>query len=255
MNSRGYALLLPSRCNEPSLSPRGALVEPVTLHVYSVSGSETVRKVNRVLGKLRTGAFHTAVEVYGQEWSYGYTEKGSGVFCCNPKECDAHIYLYSVPMGHTSLSQQTILALMGRLAREWQGEDYDILRCNCCHFSNELLRRLGLGSMPKQFLSLASTGRRDAGGQGRDAGGAAPSRAGGRTARRAQRLERQSAACEQKAIALQADFLGSRRDPTLAEQSVLVHIDMSWWKRTYAALQGAHWNLSLGGSGNSDFGG
>lgn len=28
-----------------------------------------------------------------------------------------------------------------RLAREWQGEDYDILRCNCCHFSNELLRR------------------------------------------------------------------------------------------------------------------
>eukprot|EP00913_Durusdinium_trenchii_P009777 g9182.t1 len=61
-------------------------------------------------------------------------------------------------MGSTFLSQQTVLALIGRLAKEWQGDDYDILRCNCCHFSNELLRRLGLGPLPKQFTNLAGTG-------------------------------------------------------------------------------------------------
>jgi hypothetical protein len=26
------------------------------------------------------------------------------------------------------------------MAKEWQGDDFDILRCNCCHFSHELLR-------------------------------------------------------------------------------------------------------------------
>ena len=108
-------------------------------------------EVNRMLGHLHTGAFHTAVEVHGkavsrkclckaQEWSYGYAKKGTGVFCCAPKECNAHIYLYSVPMGSTCLPPQTVLAMVGRLAKEWQGEDYDILRCNCCHFTDELLR-------------------------------------------------------------------------------------------------------------------
>lgn len=166
--SRGYALLLPSRVlSEPETlesapagqKPRGSSSgAPVTLHVYSVSGSQTVCKVNRFLSHLRTGAYHTAVEVHGKEWSYGYADKGSGVFCCPPKECDAHTYLYSLPMGHTQLLEQTVLALIGRMAKEWQGDDYDILRCNCCHFSHELLRRLGLGPLPKQFMSLASAG-------------------------------------------------------------------------------------------------
>eukprot|EP00434_Breviolum_minutum_P041314 symbB.v1.2.036752.t1/scaffold5259.1/size29278/3 len=167
--SRGYALLIPSRVGEArpvsssqggscKNSTNGAGGASVTLHVYSVSGSQTVCKVNRFLSQLRTGAFHTAVEVHGKEWSYGYSAKGTGVFCCPPKECEAHIYLYSLPMGQTQLSERTVLALIGRLAKEWQGDDYDILRCNCCHFSNELLRRLGLGPLPQQFMSLASTG-------------------------------------------------------------------------------------------------
>ncbi|CAK9066474.1 unnamed protein product, partial [Durusdinium trenchii] len=89
MATRGYALLLPSRVGElkTELPPQGGSKgTSVTLHVYSVSASQTVRKVNRFLGHLSTGAFHTAVEVHGKEWSYGFAEKGSGVFCCNPKE-------------------------------------------------------------------------------------------------------------------------------------------------------------------------
>ena len=34
------------------------------------------------------------------------------------KECNAHIYLYSVPMGATCLPPQTVLAMMGRLLGE-----------------------------------------------------------------------------------------------------------------------------------------
>ena len=38
-------------------------------------------EVLRVAG---TGAFHAAVEVYRAEWSYGFTDEGTGVFCCEP---------------------------------------------------------------------------------------------------------------------------------------------------------------------------
>ncbi|CAE8743086.1 unnamed protein product, partial [Polarella glacialis] len=111
--------------------PPAVVGAQVTIHVYHVSISSAVQKVNKMLARLRTGAFHVAVEVYGKEWSFGYTEDGStGVWCCQPKQCDAHTYLRSLPMGRSRLSQTEVLALIGRLSREWQGEDYDLLRCN-----------------------------------------------------------------------------------------------------------------------------
>mmetsp|Transcript_20417 Transcript_20417/g.36601 ORF Transcript_20417/g.36601 Transcript_20417/m.36601 type:complete len:219 (+) Transcript_20417:92-748(+) len=165
MAFHGYSRLLPSE-REPETSwlersyPKEEIVPKtaVTLHVYSVSGSSTVKKVNRVLEPMQMGAFHAAVEVYGKEWSFGYTEEGTGVFCCNPRGCEAHVYLHSLAMGRTGLSQSAVLALIGSLARDWQGDDYDLLRCNCCHFSDELLRQLGVKPLPKQLLKLAGVG-------------------------------------------------------------------------------------------------
>eukprot|EP00930_Biecheleria_cincta_P004531 TRINITY_DN105443_c0_g1_i1.p1 TRINITY_DN105443_c0_g1~~TRINITY_DN105443_c0_g1_i1.p1 ORF type:complete len:232 (-),score=54.33 TRINITY_DN105443_c0_g1_i1:581-1276(-) len=165
VRSNGYALLLPSQAvdHRPTrFQDQEARTSPaaqVTLHVYSVSTASSVERVNQVLGKVcKTGAFHAAVEVYSKEWSFGATEKGTGVFCCNPKECEAHKYLHSLPMGSTALSRSQVLASIGRLAKEWQGEDYDLLRCNCCHFADALLAELDLGPLPRQFLSLAGAG-------------------------------------------------------------------------------------------------
>ena len=31
------------------------------------------------------GVFHGGVEVHGEEWSYGFCDRGSGVYCCRPK--------------------------------------------------------------------------------------------------------------------------------------------------------------------------
>lgn len=163
--SDGYALLLPSQAVDRrpirlQHQDSGAMpTAQVTLHVYSVSTAASVERANKVLGKIcKTGAFHGAVEVYGKEWSFGSTEKGTGVFCCSPKQCEAHTYLHSLPMGSTALSKAQVLASIGRLAKEWQGEDYDLLRCNCCHFADALLAELGLGPLPRQFLSLAGAG-------------------------------------------------------------------------------------------------
>lgn len=105
------------------------------------------------------GAYHAAVEVYGREWSFGATEDGSsGVFCCRPRQCPDHTYLKALPMGHTQLAESQVLALIGRTRKEWQGDDYDLLHCNCCHYSEDLLSRLGAGPAPGWLTSLAATG-------------------------------------------------------------------------------------------------
>lgn len=118
-----------------------------------------VRNVNCIFRALGTGAFHTGVEVYGQEWSYGFSDqRHSGVFCCTPKSCNIHTYREAVEMGQTTLSPGEIKTLIEELARAWPGKEYDLLRRNCCHFTDELSRRLGVGPLPYWVTNLASAG-------------------------------------------------------------------------------------------------
>eukprot|EP00930_Biecheleria_cincta_P060341 TRINITY_DN46004_c0_g1_i1.p1 TRINITY_DN46004_c0_g1~~TRINITY_DN46004_c0_g1_i1.p1 ORF type:complete len:268 (+),score=37.27 TRINITY_DN46004_c0_g1_i1:53-805(+) len=163
--SGGCGLLLPSealdRClTESKRNDPGAFSPTrVTLHVYRVPTAAAVDKEGKNCGEVgKVGAFHGALEVHGREWSFGHSEKGSGVFCSSPKESEARMYLHSLPMGKTFLSKARVLATIGKLAKQWQGKDYDLRHCNCCHFANAFLAELGLGPLPRQFLSLAGAG-------------------------------------------------------------------------------------------------
>lgn len=157
-------MLLPSHALDcdPSESKRKDLRDisatQVTLHVYGVSTAAIVEKEGNDCGETgRAGALHGALEVHGKEWSFVFSNKGSGVFCCNPKESEARKYLHSLQVGITFSSKARVLATIGRLAKQWQGKDYDLRRRNCCHFANALLAELGLGPLPRQFFSLAGT--------------------------------------------------------------------------------------------------
>mmetsp|Transcript_96117 Transcript_96117/g.200786 ORF Transcript_96117/g.200786 Transcript_96117/m.200786 type:complete len:272 (-) Transcript_96117:202-1017(-) len=130
----------------------------VVLHIYDVTTTKAISAFNAGLRVVGTGAFHGAVEVYGKEWSYGYCEQGTGVFDCPPKGCTAHIYRESVPMGSTSMSQAEVAALVRQMQVEWPGADYDLLRRNCCSFSDAFCRRLGIGPIPKWVTNLAGAG-------------------------------------------------------------------------------------------------
>lgn len=130
----------------------------VTLHIYDVAGSDIVSGINKLLYPMGTGAFHAGVEVHGAEWSFGYTEEGSGVFSCAPKGCEMHKYRESLPMGRTPLSAGQVEQLIRRLSSEWPGVDYDLLRRNCCTFSDELCVQLGVGHVPKWVTNLAGAG-------------------------------------------------------------------------------------------------
>lgn len=128
---------------------------PVTLHVYDLGESRALAGLNsRALG-----AFHVAVEVYGYEWSYGWNDDGeTGVFACEPKQCEMHTYRESISMGTTTLSREQVNTLLDKLEPAWLGEHYDMVARNCCHFSREFSIGLGVGEIPRWLYRLADAG-------------------------------------------------------------------------------------------------
>lgn len=147
--------MTPSKFAPAVHTPTGA---HVVLRIYDVTTSAVIHNINQVLHPIGTGVFHGAVEVFGDEWSYGFTEQGTGVFCCDPTGCAEHQYRECVNMGITSLTRDEVDELVEQLEDEWLGEDYDLLRKNCCTFSDELCRRLGVGPIPGWVTNLAAAG-------------------------------------------------------------------------------------------------
>jgi len=130
----------------------------VTLHIYDATGHEVITGMNKALKVLGTGAFHGAVEVYGREWSFGYVEGDTGVFCCEPGKCEAHSYKEAVDMGQTQMSEDEVSALIERMASDWPGESYELLTKNCCSFCDAFCIELGVGPIPKWVSNLAGAG-------------------------------------------------------------------------------------------------
>jgi len=133
---------------------------PVMLHIYNIGTSGLGQTLNRLLRPMGTGMFHCGVEIYNCEWSYSDTTTGmgDGVFCSRPRSCEGHSYYESLNMGRTGTSEQEVLRLIQLLKKEWPVETYDTLSHNCCHFSNELCQRLGVGSIPPWVMNLAGAG-------------------------------------------------------------------------------------------------
>lgn len=132
--------------------------EPVTLNIYDLADNTV--GLNGALSAVGTGAYHAGVEVYGIEFSFGRCEDPNvtGICCVPPKGCTAHPFRESLPMGDTSMTKKEVEQLMRRLCMEWMSMDYDILRNNCCHFSAELCKQLGVGPVPSWVTSLAGVG-------------------------------------------------------------------------------------------------
>ena len=134
---------------------------PVWLHVYDVGHAHIIQELDHVLQDFCSvgGVFHGAVEVYGVEWSFGGTRRPvSGVFACKPKKCTMHTYKQSIFMGDCKKTPAEAHAILARLRGEWMGPSYDLLRRNCCSFSNELCIALGVGPIPPWTHRLADAG-------------------------------------------------------------------------------------------------
>lgn len=137
----------------------------VRLHVYDVSQEEGIQRLNRFLAHKSSplklgGVFHAGVEVNGLEWSFGFSasETRPGVSCVEPKTHPQHHYRQTVELPLTKLSPEEIADIISEMIEEYPGDDYDLLRRNCCHFADDFSRRLGVGGIPGWVHRLARFG-------------------------------------------------------------------------------------------------
>mmetsp|Transcript_66686 Transcript_66686/g.169086 ORF Transcript_66686/g.169086 Transcript_66686/m.169086 type:complete len:224 (-) Transcript_66686:52-723(-) len=135
------------------------VIEPVTLNIYDIGTSPQIHILNQVLRMVGTGIFHCGVQVYGMEFSFiGRKEKGTGVFCCAPRQCEGHSFSEALTMGNTEMSEDEVNGMMCELATEWPASAYDLFQKNCCHFSDYLCQRLGVGAIPERVHRIADAG-------------------------------------------------------------------------------------------------
>ncbi|BBN01429.1 deubiquitinase DESI2 [Marchantia polymorpha subsp. ruderalis] len=138
----------------------------VWLHVYDVTNSMSVKANNAIiqLNKLMRdgigvgGIFHGAIQVYDEEWSFGFCETGSGVFSCPPKENPMYTYRESVHLGTTNLSHSEVNVIIRTMIAEWPGCDYDLLSKNCNHFCEAFCAELHVDKLPLWVNRFAKTG-------------------------------------------------------------------------------------------------
>lgn len=108
------------------------------------------------------GAFHAAVEVYGEEWSFYRTPRADTCGVCKslrPRQHPVHIFRQSLNLGQTTLKEWEVRYLIRqKLAPKWLGGSYDLLHRNCIHFCDELLLSLGAMPVPAWVRGLHETG-------------------------------------------------------------------------------------------------
>mmetsp|Transcript_5304 Transcript_5304/g.9984 ORF Transcript_5304/g.9984 Transcript_5304/m.9984 type:complete len:279 (+) Transcript_5304:46-882(+) len=132
----------------------------VVLHVYHLGTSRLVKGANAVLRKMGTGFFHVGIEVHGVEWSFGWNQGGSGIYSCVPGGSCQHGYCGPVALGKTRLASVRVATVISDMSKDWLGPEYSVLGRNCCSFSDEFCKRLGVGPLPRWVRSLAAGGGR-----------------------------------------------------------------------------------------------
>ena len=144
------ALFTGELCGTALPPPPGASLpfNTVLLNVYDIV------PWNVVLAAVGLGVHHTGVQVYGVEIAYGRTPRpGPGVFTMRPKQYPPHRWQESLVIGQTPLPPAAVGLLVAKLAREWLGHEYHLIKKNCNVFTNVLLRKL-LAPQPADFAEL-----------------------------------------------------------------------------------------------------
>ena len=101
------------------------------------------------------GIYHVGIEIAGVEWSFGYCEKGSGVFAVEPRKCSLGPFHESVALGNVNISADEVIRILHKLRQEWMGPEYNIMNRNCVVFSQEFLGLLGKQlSLPEYVTAM-----------------------------------------------------------------------------------------------------
>jgi len=125
----------------------------VLLNVYDIGEANIFQRINAVStvgdNVLIGGIYHAGVQIYGLEWSFGFTEdEDTGVFSVLPRMATQHTYRVTCPLGISEFTETEVMGLIQVMQDQWRGSEYHLLHRNCLDFSNALCCELGVGRIP-----------------------------------------------------------------------------------------------------------
>eukprot|EP00250_Pteridium_aquilinum_P015821 c22782_g3_i1 orf=357-1067(-) len=132
---------------------REMLREPLKLNIYDLTC------MNEYMYWVGLGVYHSAVEAYGTEYSYGahdYTT--SGVFEVEPRQCPGFKFRKSLILGTVWMGAEKFREFVEEMACEYTGESYHLLNKNCNHFCDDVCMRLVNVHIPGWINRLAKIG-------------------------------------------------------------------------------------------------
>jgi len=127
---------------------------PVFLNVYDLSFS------NNYLYSWGFGIYHSAVEVLGKEFAFGYHPYDfSGAFAMEPRSLQGAIFREAVIIGTAKGTHFEIRKTIEAVARQFPGNSYSMIHRNCNHFSDALCQALCGKAIPNWVNRMAFYGK------------------------------------------------------------------------------------------------
>lgn len=131
----------------------------VFLNVYDLAAAASIPNSMLCNSLVKTvGAFHAAVEVYGEEWGFYRQPNPEDCGICRsrqPRKHPVHVYRQSVNLGKTTLRDWEVWNLIRwDIIPQWPSSRYDLIRSNCIHFCDEMLKKLGVDAVPAWVRGL-----------------------------------------------------------------------------------------------------
>mmetsp|Transcript_13333 Transcript_13333/g.30408 ORF Transcript_13333/g.30408 Transcript_13333/m.30408 type:complete len:389 (+) Transcript_13333:104-1270(+) len=106
----------------------------------------------------RWSVYHTGVEVYDLEFSFGgHSGSSTGVFCARPGSVKGATFRKAVAVGRTSLDPLELRQKVAEIAKHWPGNSYDAFTRNCNVFADFLCRELTGTGAPSYINGFATS--------------------------------------------------------------------------------------------------
>jgi deubiquitinase DESI2 len=124
----------------------------VLLHVYDLS------PINYFLHIMGLGIYHSGIEINGKEYTFA---GGGGIFNTNPKEVidsEGITLRETIVLGKTLKNRQEIDDILYSLRKNFDGNDYNLIKKNCNTFSDAFCLEILGEKIPAYVNRLANIG-------------------------------------------------------------------------------------------------